>query len=178
MKIHGAAYIIIGAIVIGFSLYTNSRTENQSMTLFIYIGLIFVIIGIFKLVSGLLHGKNHAKKDYSHQIKHHPENNQKGQYNHAMRNHTQHYENPHQYNNYNQYPGQQTHHPQQQQQRQSSNPTHPTHHNTNIHHSQNHNYPQHSQHHSMFSQTITCQKCGARNNLNSNFCGRCGNKLR
>lgn len=46
VKIHGLAYIIIGAVVAFFSY----KLDPQKMQLFMYLAILFVIIGIGKLL--------------------------------------------------------------------------------------------------------------------------------
>ena len=50
MKIHGIAYLIIGAILSFVSKYIDTKRNSASLTLFFYIGLAFITIGIFKLL--------------------------------------------------------------------------------------------------------------------------------
>ena len=57
MKIHGFVYLIVGAFIVGFSYYVTNVNENldlQKFMLFVWIGGIFVVIGLFKLIAGTL----------------------------------------------------------------------------------------------------------------------------
>ena len=54
MKIHGLVYLVIGAIVVFFTMYVESRNEDAGMTFFLYVGYLFLAIGVFKILKGLL----------------------------------------------------------------------------------------------------------------------------
>jgi hypothetical protein len=67
--IHGAAYMVIGVLVAGFSKYVQERVESPGLTLFFYAGLLFIGVGVFKLILRyILKDKdtgNANKKEYS-----------------------------------------------------------------------------------------------------------------
>ncbi len=46
VKIHGIAYLIIGCLVAAASYYI----DKQKLVLFIYAGLVLIMVGIFKLI--------------------------------------------------------------------------------------------------------------------------------
>ena len=68
-KIHGITYIIIGIAVILMSWFSNARSDSNSMTLFIYVGIIFVIIGIIKIFILFIKKQNEPKTHHS--VEHH-----------------------------------------------------------------------------------------------------------
>ena len=72
-SIHGIAYLIIGSLVTGFSYYFDNKNNNNSFMLFFYLGIIFFIIGIIKLISKYIERKSHRKEKYTpshHTIQH------------------------------------------------------------------------------------------------------------
>ena len=69
-KIHGISYLIIGAAVILISLYSNARSGTNSMTLFIYVGIIFLIVGIIKLFLKFIKRQNKPKQAHK-PVQHH-----------------------------------------------------------------------------------------------------------
>jgi hypothetical protein len=150
-KIPGFVYLIIGAVMVGFSLITNSRTKTQSMTVFIYIGLLFFAIGIAKVIF------NYVTKDKK------PE--------------TQHQQHPH----HAQHPGQHTHQQAGLHNQSLHQQTHPQHIQTQHGSTAQgiaHHYPQHSEQQSIFPQVIACRRCSARNPIEASFCNRCGFRLK
>ena len=50
MKIHPIVYIIVGLAVVFFTRYVESRSEDAGMTFFLYVGFLFLAIGLFKLI--------------------------------------------------------------------------------------------------------------------------------
>lgn len=53
MKLHSIIYLIVGAILVGFSYYITSVNENldvQKFLLFIWIGYVFIGIGVIKMI--------------------------------------------------------------------------------------------------------------------------------
>jgi hypothetical protein len=143
-KISGDAWLIIGAAIAIISQIVNATTDNKAMTVFFYIGLLFALIGIIKLIL------QHASKKKQKPIHQHPA--------HHQVNHQTVHTHPH--------------HITQQHQQQT------THHTTRHQQTQQHVHPQHSQQHQMFPQHITCKNCNARNHTQSNFCHRCGARLK
>ncbi|MFH1916348.1 MAG: hypothetical protein ABIJ21_03730 [Nanoarchaeota archaeon] len=51
-SIPGTAYLVIGILTIGISYFINQKTQTNSLTLFMFIGGIFIIIGLIKLAMG------------------------------------------------------------------------------------------------------------------------------
>ncbi len=49
-KISGWVYLIIGAFVSGYSRYIQSKITSPGLTLFFWAGVIFIGIGVFKIV--------------------------------------------------------------------------------------------------------------------------------
>jgi UDP-N-acetylmuramyl pentapeptide phosphotransferase/UDP-N-acetylglucosamine-1-phosphate transferase len=72
MKIHGSIYLIIGVFIAGFSYYVTSINEKldlQKFMLFVWVGVVFTIIGLFKIISnGLSKPKKPkiAKENFHH----------------------------------------------------------------------------------------------------------------
>lgn len=50
MKINGWIYLIIGAIISGYSKFVQLKNDNYIMTFFFYVGILFVVIGLFKII--------------------------------------------------------------------------------------------------------------------------------
>jgi len=53
MKISSPAYLIIGLIISGISWLIEFKS-GKSMMLFFYIGLLFIVVGVFKIVIKLI----------------------------------------------------------------------------------------------------------------------------
>jgi len=66
-KIHGATYFIIGILVAVFSYYLDNKRGSDSFILFFYIGVLFVIIGLIKLVALAIKKKDEHPKPPRHQ---------------------------------------------------------------------------------------------------------------
>ncbi len=150
-KISGIAYLLIGVAVIAISLFSNYRTKTNSMLIFIVIGAVFCIIGIAKIALKTVKAKNKGK---IHQKNTNPSHNVQQSLQAGQGIHSHQQVNPYS-----------THHQPQSQHQHSGN-------------NSQHHYPQHSQSHTMFPQHTVCRQCGARNNLGSNFCMRCGSRIR
>ncbi len=64
MKIHGIVYLIVGAFIVGASYYVTSMNESlelQKFMLFIWTGVLFAIIGLFKMIHAKLTKPKKAK---------------------------------------------------------------------------------------------------------------------
>ena len=68
-KIHGLAYLILGLLIGGFSYYINNKNKSNAFALFFYIGIIFVMIGIIKLLAKVVQ-KKAVKKTEIHNHAH------------------------------------------------------------------------------------------------------------
>ena len=74
MKLHGLVYIIVGVILVGFSYYATSVNESldlQKFMLFVWIGYVFIGIGVLKIIYKILSKPKKAKlaKENFHQHK-------------------------------------------------------------------------------------------------------------
>ena len=56
VKIHGIVYLIIGAAV----LFTSNKIDSQKFQLFIWVGYLFLVIGIAKLGIGFIKRKKES----------------------------------------------------------------------------------------------------------------------
>ena len=56
-KIHGLVYLVIGIAMIAITLFVQSKVQGSSIVFFIYVGIVFLIIGIYKLVTKYILGK-------------------------------------------------------------------------------------------------------------------------
>ena len=65
-SIHPYAYLIIGAVVAGYSKFVEYRNEESYLTPFFWIGLVFLFIGLMKLGLRKLNKEN-KKKDETFQ---------------------------------------------------------------------------------------------------------------
>lgn len=54
MKIPSLVYIILGIVISVFSNFVSQRTENNGIIIFFYVGIGFVIFGVFKLILGFV----------------------------------------------------------------------------------------------------------------------------
>ena len=96
MKLNGIVYIVVGAILAGFSYYTtsvNEKLDTQKFLLFIWIGYVFIGIGVIKIISKILSRPKKpklAKENFHH---HKPvQQNDSVQQNNALQQQTQHAE--------------------------------------------------------------------------------------
>jgi len=70
MKISGFIWLLAGIFMIGFSLFINSRVDSQKLSLFVWVGIFFSIIGIYKIIVWLptIQKKPKlAKENFQHQ---------------------------------------------------------------------------------------------------------------
>ncbi|MBD3163757.1 hypothetical protein GF323_00995 [Candidatus Woesearchaeota archaeon] len=79
MKIHGIAYILVGAFIAGASYYIMHVNENigmQKFMLFIWTGAAFIAVGLFKIL--FLRGKKPklARENFPHHRPGHPQHQQ------------------------------------------------------------------------------------------------------
>ena len=84
-RIPGIAYLIIGILTTGISYFINNKTQTNSLTLFMFIGGIFIIIGLIKLAirekpKTVHHKAAHQQTNQPHQHapsqrQHHPSQN-------------------------------------------------------------------------------------------------------
>src|SRR3972149_777174 len=64
--IPGWVYILVGAVVAGFSAYTRERTGSQVMLFFFIVGFVFIVIGVLKIAWGYWSGRSqYGKADIS-----------------------------------------------------------------------------------------------------------------
>lgn len=54
MQIHGIVYLLVGFFIGGTSWFINSRAQDDPLLFFFYVGVIFLVIGIAKLVAGYI----------------------------------------------------------------------------------------------------------------------------
>lgn len=64
-KIHGVAYLIIGILIFFFSYYIK-----KGFALFIYVGLLMIIMGIIKLAAKSIKSKKTKKQLHPHYKQH------------------------------------------------------------------------------------------------------------
>ena len=64
MKINPIVFIIVGLLISYFANFVDARTDNQGIALFFYVGLGFIIYGVFKIaIFFVLKDKSKSKKD-------------------------------------------------------------------------------------------------------------------
>jgi len=70
MRIHGIAYLFIGALIIGASYYMSNIDENSSLqkfTLFLWVSYVFIGIGVFKIIKDIIiREPKIAKENFAH----------------------------------------------------------------------------------------------------------------
>ena len=83
MKIHGLAYILIGAFLIGFSYFITNISDKidvQKFMLFIWLGVAFILFGAVRIFIGRkpkIAKENFPHHRPKHQVQHqHPARNQ------------------------------------------------------------------------------------------------------
>ena len=67
-KIHGIIYLIIGIVLTIVSSVVNNAQNTKSMTLFIYLGYLFIAIGAAKLIIGYVLKKDKNEKNTNRQL--------------------------------------------------------------------------------------------------------------
>ena len=146
-------YIIAGAGIAFFSKFVQSRTDINSLQLFFYIGLVFILIGLIKIIFKAGKKKEKALKAQPHHTAYHethhkPKGLFKTEHQHHQTAHNSHAHHIHR-----------THDSQHQ----------PKHH---IHKTNQHQtHPQHPS-------IIVCQSCGTRHYSYANFCMKCGVRIK
>ena len=65
VKIPGIAFLIIGGIMAGYSKFIESRTDNSTMTVFFWIGVVFIVVGVLKLIFEISFRKSRKEKKLS-----------------------------------------------------------------------------------------------------------------
>lgn len=86
-RIHGLAYLLIGILIASSSYYID-KNIREGFTLFIYAGLLMIIIGIIKLA--VLWAKNRKeKKPAHHHTTHHHAQHTQHHTRHTSQQHTQ-----------------------------------------------------------------------------------------
>lgn len=53
-KIGGLWFLLLGIAMVSFSLFVQSKNNSAKMSLFILTGSVFIMIGTFKLVKGMI----------------------------------------------------------------------------------------------------------------------------
>ncbi|PIN80221.1 hypothetical protein COV13_03960 [Candidatus Woesearchaeota archaeon CG10_big_fil_rev_8_21_14_0_10_32_9] len=62
VKLSGWVFLIIGAVVSVYSTYVQSKIDSPGLTLFFWVGIAMIGIGVFKLALAFVFG-NKSKKD-------------------------------------------------------------------------------------------------------------------
>ncbi|MCF7871926.1 zinc ribbon domain-containing protein [Candidatus Woesearchaeota archaeon] len=62
MKLNGWVWLIIGLIVSGFSMYVEHLNSESNLIIFRYLGFLFIVIGIFKVLVGFITKPKHERK--------------------------------------------------------------------------------------------------------------------
>ncbi|MAG39106.1 hypothetical protein CMO90_03380 [Candidatus Woesearchaeota archaeon] len=67
-KIPGFVYFILGIIISAYSKYIEEKTKADFLTIFFYIGIFFIFIGIVKMIFAPSKTKKNFKhkKNYGH----------------------------------------------------------------------------------------------------------------
>lgn len=62
MKIHGIVYLIVGAVMIAFTAFVENANPDAGISLFTWIGVVFIGIGVFKLIINFVNREKTEKK--------------------------------------------------------------------------------------------------------------------
>ena len=170
MEIPGWAYLIVGVIVSGYSGYVyyyipkSTGEQNMSMALFFFIGIIFIVVGVEKILSRKIEKKHEEIEIHNMRIKKHEEIEKENRPNKIEEEFKKQIQQE-------QKPIQQT-----AQHHTSEHPKHPEHSNRwyNTHPYQGPHQQTHQQQYTI----VQCAKCSAKNHSTSNFCHVCGTKLK
>ncbi len=67
MRIHGVFYILAGVAISLYTRFIEARADTGSkLTLFFYVGLVFIGVGIFKLVARYVFKRGGGSDEESH----------------------------------------------------------------------------------------------------------------
>lgn len=66
MKIPGWAYLVVGGVIAGYSRFISSKSSNSALTIFMWIGIFLLIIGVFKIVAGFITGEKNEDKKFDY----------------------------------------------------------------------------------------------------------------
>lgn len=62
MKIHGAVYVVLGILMSLYARFIQVKTQKSSMALFFWLGIGFIIFGIFRLITNYVFKDNSKVK--------------------------------------------------------------------------------------------------------------------
>jgi hypothetical protein len=166
-SIPGWVYIVLGAVMIGAAEFVNSKTKTNSLTIFFYIGILFLIIGVGKYLFNSIFkkkddlGTKQARAHHIRNVQHQSMANQ-GFNNQGF---------AHQHPQGHQFPShlQGQHHIQRVSQQSSAQP--PT---QSYPQTQQQQYQQFAQHPSI----IACPACNTRHYDYANYCMKCGTRMK
>lgn len=147
-QIPGVIFVVIGGIMAWYSKYVESKTENTMMTIFFWVGVAFVAVGVLKIIFD--YNSKMPKPVKKKNQEHRPQQAQM----HAQH---QHYA--------------QQHYPQQHQRQVHPQPVHNQHQAAQRYHIQTAQQPAHLT-------IIGCPRCGTRHYSHANFCQQCGTRLK
>jgi cytoskeletal protein RodZ len=188
--IPGWAYLASGLAITFFSKWVEAKSKPGELALFFWIGILFIIIGVWKIIYKYIFRKEKNSLDKSNNSHQSSFNNQFNSANHSNKAHVNHHSNSHHSNA--------MHHPNATQ---NTSTIHNSNNTTNHH---NHTAPTLSHYHNAkvnnavnknqnFSSTspvitkanspqhvsiISCPFCGTKHYDYANFCMKCGKKLK
>lgn len=62
MKINGLVYILIGAVVIGYSKFVESQNPDANLVIFFWVGVAVIMFGVFRLVVNAILGTKDSQE--------------------------------------------------------------------------------------------------------------------
>lgn len=66
VKIHGAVYVILGILMAAYSRFIQNKVQKPSMSLFFWVGIGFLVYGVFRLlIQYVFSDKSASKKNIS-----------------------------------------------------------------------------------------------------------------
>jgi hypothetical protein len=163
--IPGWVYILIGGVMCSMSTIIGAKVKTNSLTLFFYIGVVFIIIGMFKLFLRYFKSKreDRLKRVNGQMLNMKASGNVKGRIREPGKN----INNPINQAQSKQLSGQANQSNHVQTQHQAHHQNQPGHHISKAH-------PVINPHPTI----LTCPKCGTKHYAYANFCMMCGSQIR
>ena len=62
MKIHGFVYVVLGILMALYARFIQSKVQKSSLSLFFWIGIAFLVFGIFRLITSYVFNDKSTKE--------------------------------------------------------------------------------------------------------------------
>jgi hypothetical protein len=68
MKIHGFVYVVLGILMSLYARFIQSKVQKSSLSLFFWIGIGFLVFGIFRLITSYVFGDKTRKEESASKV--------------------------------------------------------------------------------------------------------------